>query len=334
MDRVLLVAFSGAQTLDITGPAEVFAAASRQRGEPTYGVVLASSAGRRIRTTCGFDVRTVPLGRMRIRPRDTVLVSGGEEDAIVRAVADKHLLRWLVHASRVARRIGSVCSGAFILAAAGLLDGRRVATHWSACDKLARLRPATRVDRNAIFVRDGRIWTSAGVTTGIDMALAMVEEDFDRALADRIAARLVLYARRPGFQSQFSEALLAQAEAGDPFGAVMAIARTRLRDLDVRRLAKIAGLSERTLHRRCLANMGLTPAKLVERLRVEHARILLATTARPLKAVAHQSGFSTCERMRHAFERELGVKPGDVRLLFGRRPIQSGEAPLVGNATS
>ncbi len=313
MDRVVLVAFPGAQTLDIVGPAEVFASASRQRGEVLYEVILASSAGGTILSSCGFAIGTTGLDRVRVRSRDTVLVSGGEEHAIRPALADAKLLRWLARASSAVRRIGSVCSGAFIAAAAGLLDGRRVATHWSACDRLAKFRPAARVDPNAIFVRDGKVWTSAGVTTGIDMALAMVEEDFDGELANRIAAAAVLPGRRPGFQSQFSELLRAQANASDPLGAVVAKARACLRDLDVPLLASLARLSERTLHRRCRDRLGITPAKLVERLRVEHARTLLTTTSRPMKAIAYESGFSTGERMRRAFDRELGVGPGEVR---------------------
>jgi transcriptional regulator GlxA family with amidase domain len=318
MDRILLVAFSGVQTLDVAGPAEVFATAERQRGTPTYAVILASLAGGTVRTTCGFALETRALEGLRPRPRDTVLVAGGEEVGVRAAVGDTKLVAWIARAARVVRRIGSVCSGAFVLARAGLLDGRRAATHWSSCAQLAAYRPAVDVDRNAIFVRDGHVWTSAGVTTGIDMALAMVEEDFDRSLADRVAARLVLYARRPGFQSQFTEALLAQTQSGDPFGAIVAQARAELRSLDVSRLAKLAGLSGRTLHRRCHDHLGITPAKLVERLRVEHARTLLSTTSRPLKTIAHESGFATSERMGRAFERELGVRPREVRLLFGR----------------
>jgi transcriptional regulator GlxA family with amidase domain len=157
------------------------------------------------------------------------------------------------------------------------------------------------------------------VTTGIDMALAMLEDDHGRAVADRVAAQLVLYVRRPGFQSQFTEALLAQMQTGDPLGDIIARARSRLRSLDVPRLAKLAGLSGRTLHRRCREHLRITPAKLVERLRVEHARTLLSTTERSLKTIAHESGFSSAERMRRAFERELGVRPRDVRVLFGSR---------------
>jgi transcriptional regulator GlxA family with amidase domain len=319
VQRVVLVAFPGLQTLDASGPAEVFACASRLRGEPCYEVVLASSAGGIVGTTCGFELQTRRLDRIRPRRTDTVLVSGGEDRAVRAAVADERLGVWLSRAARVVRRVGSVCSGAFVLARIGLLDGRRAATHWSACDALRAFRPAVTVDRNAIYVREGKVWTSAGVTTGIDMALAMVEEDFDRALADRIAAQLVLYARRPGFQSQFTEELLAQMKAGDPFGAIMARARSQLRALDVPRLAKLAGLSPRTLHRRCLEHLGITPARLVARLRVEHARMLLSTTDRPLKSIAYESGFSNNERMRRAFERELGVRPREVRLLFGER---------------
>jgi transcriptional regulator GlxA family with amidase domain len=317
MPRIILIAFSGAQTLDISGPAEVFSTAGRQRGERLYQVVLATTDGAAVQTTCGFAIGARRLDRIRPRGGDTVLVSGGDREGIRAALADELLARWIRRAAPIVRRIGSVCSGAFVLARAGILDGRRAATHWVGCDELARYRPAVTVDRNAIFVRDGKVWTSAGVTTGIDMALAMVEEDFGRALADRVAARLVLYARRPGFQSQFSDALLAQLESGDPLGAVVARARGQLRSLDVTRLAKLAGLSERTLHRRCREHLRVTPAKLVERLRVEHARTLLATTTRSLKAIAGESGFAGADRMQCAFQRELGMRPRAVRLLFG-----------------
>ena len=317
--RVILVAFDGIQTLDVAGPGEVFGTASRHEPKVSYQVVLAANAGTSIETTCGFRIRAERLERLRLRAADTVIVSGGKDDAIRAALADAKLAAWLVRAAKVVRRIGSVCSGAFLLARAGLLDGRRVATHWAGCERLARFRPALRVDRNAIFVRDGNVWTSAGVTTGIDMALAMLEDDHGRAVADRVAAQLVLYARRPGFQSQFSDALLAQTQASDPLGAIIARARTELRFLDVPRLAKLAGLSGRTLHRRCREHLAITPAKLIERLRVEHARTLLSTTARSLKAIAHESGFATGERMRHAFQRELGMRPREVRLLFGAR---------------
>jgi transcriptional regulator GlxA family with amidase domain len=313
---IVIVAFDGAQTLDVTGPAEVFAAAGRHLGRPVFRVVVASVGGGMIRTTSGIAMRTRDLARVRVSPDDMVVVAGGDEPAIRRAVGDAALRRWVARASAVARRTASVCTGAFVLAAAGLLDGKRATTHWSACERLAALHPRVTVHPNAIFVREGRIWTSAGVTTGIDMALAMVEEDLGRAVADAIAARLVLYLRRPGFQSQFSDALVAQTSSSDPLGAALTWARAHLVDVDVEGLARQAGVSLRTLHRRCLEHVGTTPAKLLDKLRVEHARTLLSTSTLPAKTLAAQCGFGGTARMKRAFERELGVAPREYRLLF------------------
>ena len=212
-----------------------------------------------------------------------------------------------------------MCSGAFVLAQTGVLDGRRAATHWSACSRLARFRPQVEVDANAIFVRDGRVWTSAGVTAGIDMALAMVEEDHGRRVADALAAHLVLYARRPGFQSQFSEDLVAQRAGSDPLAGALAWARANLRaDVTTTVLARRAGMSLRSLHRHCAVELGTTPAKLVEKLRLERARTLLATTSLGTKAVAERAGFGTPGRMARVFKRSLGVSPSDYAVLHGR----------------
>jgi transcriptional regulator GlxA family with amidase domain len=330
--RVIVLAFDDVQTLDATGPAEVFALAERlartRRGHtargrshlppaPGYSVVLASPRGGAVCTTSGLVLATVKLAELSPRASDTVLVAGGEG---VRALlTDAALLRWLVRAARVAR-LGSVCTGAFLLAAAGLLDGERAATHWSACARLRSFRPAVQVDADAIFVRSGRLWTSAGVTTGIDMALAMVEEDAGRALADAVAAELVLYVRRPGFQSQFSAALTAQLDTGDPLAPALRWARAHLRELSVPRLARQAGLSVRTLHRRTHELTGTTPRRLIERLRVEHARTLLCARRPPsLKVLAERAGFESATQMSQAFRRTLGLDPRDVALLFGAR---------------
>jgi transcriptional regulator GlxA family with amidase domain len=316
MTHVVIVAFDGAQTLDVTGPAEVFSAAARHVDRPVFRVSVASTSGGMIRTTSGIAVLSRRLSRVRVGPSDIVIVSGGEEPAIVRAVGDSRLLRWIVRAQPIVRRMASVCSGSFILARAGILDGKRATTHWSACDRLEALFPSVTVDRNAIFVREGRVWTSAGVTTGIDMALTMVEEDLGRAVADAVAARLVLYVRRPGFQSQFSDALVAQTSSSDPLGPALAWARGNLGEVDVEHLARRACLSLRTLHRRCRDHAGTTPAKLLDKLRVEHARTLLATSTLPAKTLAAQCGFGNADRMRRAFERELGIAPREYRLLF------------------
>jgi transcriptional regulator GlxA family with amidase domain len=312
--RVLLVGFDGADGLDLFGPAEAFFGANRRLGTPVYSVIVASVGGGTIALTSGISVAARDLATLRPQADDTVLVAGGADRAMDVAASDPALIRWLLRAGQVVRRIGSVCDGAFIVARTGILDGRRVATHWSSCDRLARTYPQVDVDPEAIFVRDGHVWTSAGVTTGIDMALAMVEEDHGRRLADRIAAHLVVYARRPGFQSQFSEELVAQTSASDPFGPVVAWLRANLRgSLDVARLARRAGMSVRSLHRHCLEQLDTTPAKLVEKLRVERARTLLATTQLGTKAIAARCGFGTAPRMTRAFERALGVAPAAYR---------------------
>ena len=332
--RVVIVAFEDVQTLDVTGPAEVFASVERRIGAPHYRVVLASVGGGPRRTSSGISVDTADLRALRPRPTDVVVVAGGEEPAIRAAIAEAALRRWLVRALPVVRRMTSVCSGAFVLAAAGLLDGKRATTHWSACDRLAQAFPRVEVDRNAIFIEQGRIWTSAGVTTGIDMALAIVEQDLGRAVADAVAANLVLYVRRPGFQSQFSDALVAQTSASDPLGPAIAWARANLGAADVGALARCAGLSVRTLHRRCRELLGTTPAKLLDKLRVEHARALMAApgpggrvparsssaAAPPLvKTLAAHSGFGNAARMKRAFVRELGIAPRDYRMLHAVR---------------
>ncbi|MEY4582039.1 MAG: hypothetical protein RL701_6742, partial [Pseudomonadota bacterium] len=306
MTRVIVVVFDGVQTLDATGPAEVFASV-RRHGEPAYQVEFAAVGGGERVTSSTLQIRTKDLLRLRLREDDTVLVAGADDSAIRLAMADEQLLRFLQRAARTVARMASVCSGAFVLAAAGLLDGKRAATHWVGCQQLAALFPRVDVDPNAIFVRDGATWTSAGVTTGIDMALAMVEEDFDRATADAIAALLVLYVRRPGYQSQFSQTLIAQTVDGDSLGPALSWARANLGQADVETVARHAGLSVRTLHRRCLEQLGTTPAKIIDKLRIEHARTLLTTSTLPMKLLAEQCGFGNPTRMQRSFQRELGM---------------------------
>jgi transcriptional regulator GlxA family with amidase domain len=313
--RVIIVAFEGVQTLDVTGPAEVFAVAARVASRPLYQVEVASVGGGTRTTSAGMTIGTRDLRRVRPRVDDIVVVAGGGDVSIRAAMADGALLRWLIRAHAAVAVTASVCSGAFVLAAAGLLDGKRAATHWSACEILGRAFPRVRVDKNAIFVHDGSIWTSAGVTTGIDMALALVEKDHGRALADSVAARLVLYVRRPGFQSQFSSTLVAQTTPDDGLSSAVAWARSHLGEADVESLAKKAGMSLRTLHRRCLEALGTTPARLVDKLRVEHARALLQARPMAFKELAIECGFGSVARLNRAFGRELGMTPRDYRAL-------------------
>ena len=317
--RIVLVGFDGAQGLDVFGPAEVFAAANRSLGRSEYRVVFSSIGGGRVRATSGIELRARPLERIVPQRDDTVLVVGGETQAIRKALASAPLRRWLTRAARSVRRLGSVCSGAFVLAAAGLLDGRRAATHWSVCRELALFRPQVSVDADAIFVQDGKLWTSAGVTSGIDMALALVEEDCGRQIADSAAGRLVVYARRPGFQAQFSETLLAQRGASDSWARGLALIRaTPTAKVTVIELAHAVGMSVRSLHRHCKQEFGSTPAKLIERLRTENARLLLTTTPLEAKLVAARSGFENSARMARAFQRTLGMSPRAYRALFAR----------------
>jgi transcriptional regulator GlxA family with amidase domain len=315
MSRVLVIVFDGVQTLDATGPAEVFAAAGRIRGRPMYDMVYASIGGSRLVTSSDLTIHTRDLRNIKPAATDTVVVAGGDDAPVIAACADRALLAWIRRAAPIVERMTSVCSGAFVLAAAGLLDGKRATTHWIACERLAKLFPNVTVDGNAIFIRDGAVWTSAGVTTGIDMALAMVEDDHGRELADAVAARLVLYVRRPGFQSQFSDALVAQTAKSDPLGPAITWARAHLDDVDVEAFAKHAGLSVRTLHRRCLDTLATTPAKLLDKLRVEHARTLLTTSDLAVKTLAARCGFGNAVRMKRAFERELGIGPREYRVM-------------------
>ena len=314
--RVLLVVFPGFQLLDATGPAS---ALGGERARLGYRIEMVSSAGGLVESACGVCIESRRFAEALAEgPVDTMLVAGGERDALAAAISDADLRSALAEGAATAKRFGSVCSGVFLLAACGLIKGRRVATHWEAAADLARLFPDIEVDAEALFVRDGRLWTSAGVSTGIDMTLALVEEDHGAEIANLVAQRLVLYARRPGQQSQFSPLLKAQRRADAPFQALIAWMRDNLSEpLDAPRLASKAGLSERSFYRRFTEAMGEPPARHVERLRLDAARVLLEKPL-SLKEIAAQVGFGSAARMTAAFERRLGVAPSLYRQLHAR----------------
>ncbi len=235
-----------------------------------YGIKLASSSGGPVESSSGIAVETQRVGEVSSRAVDSLLVAGAEREPLRQAMVDKAIRAALPRIARKARRFGSVCTGAFILAAIGLIGDRRVTTHWDGCASLAEAFPAVSVDPDALYVEDGQLWTSAGVTTGIDMALAMVARDLGAAIAGEVAKRLVLYARRPGFQSQFSPLLRAQARADNPFAELIGWIQANLdASLDVATLAARAGLSERTFHRRFATATGETPARFVEKARLD-----------------------------------------------------------------
>ena len=311
---VLLVLFDGVQSLDVTGPLEVFTGAE-QHTPGTYHVRTASLEGGPVRTSSGLAL--VPDGALTAMPDpDTLLVPGGQGTR----GPDPRLTDWLrAHGPR-ARRLVSVCTGAILLAAAGLLDGRRATTHWAYCDKLARDHPAVTVDPEPIYVRDGYIATSAGVTSGIDLALALVEEDLDREVALTVARHLVVFLRRPGNQAQFSAQLAAQTARRDPLREVQRwITEHPAGDLTVESLAARARLSPRHFARAFREETGTTPGRYVDRVRLEHARRLLEDTCDGVEEISRASGYGTPEAMRRAFVRALGTAPAEYRRRF--RPV-------------
>ncbi|MEO4001414.1 helix-turn-helix domain-containing protein [Mesorhizobium sp. CAU 1732] len=313
MHHVAFIVYPGFELLDVSGPASVFSGANRalsQRGKPAfYTVLLASAQGGSVESSSGVTLETRPIADLRPVDARTVLVAGAEREPVMRAAEDSALLEALPRLAGEAERFGSICTGGFVLAGLGLFDGRRVATHWDSCEPLAKTFPKAAVDPEALYVVDGRLWTSAGVTTGIDMALAMVAQDHDASIAGEVAKRLVLYARRPGYQSQFSPVLKAQVKGDSPFADLIGWMQANLdAPLDVPSLAERAGLSERTFHRKFVAAIGETPARFVEAARLDAARMLLSRGL-SLKSVATQVGLFPPTRLAEAFERCFGVAP-------------------------
>ena len=301
--------------LDVTGPLQVFATANDVVGGPipAYALRVVSQAGGAVASSSGIGLLadTLPPHEAAL---DTLIVAGGP--GVEAAAADAALVVWVHARALQARRFASVCTGAILLATSGVLDGRRAATHWSLCAELARRFPAVQVESDPIFVHDGPAWTSAGVTAGIDLALALVEEDLGRSVALAVARYLVVFLKRPGGQAQFS-ATLALQEA-DRFEALHGWITAHLADdLSLPVLARQAGMSERSFSRHYLGATGQSPARAVERLRVEAARILLADTSVAVKRVAQRCGFGSEETMRRSFLRLLAVTPQDYRGRFG-----------------
>jgi len=320
---VVIVIYPGVQSLDLTGPLEVFAAAQRlieheRPADPGYAITVASAAGEPLRSSSGLtitpDCALAEVGE----DLDTLIVAGGAGRSVLRE--EDAILAWLRERSPSTRRTASVCTGAFLLAGAGLLDGRRASTHWAHAAALQRRYPRVLVEADPIYLRDGPIWTSAGVTAGMDLALAMVEEDVDRELALAIARHLVLFLRRPGNQSQFSATLMAQQPAREPLREIQ---RLILEDIagehSVEALAARAHMSPRHLARTFRAETGVTPARYVERVRLEAARRRLEESGEPVGAVALACGFGTAETMRRVFLRVLDVGPAEYRRRFHSR---------------
>jgi len=300
--------FPDFQLLDAAGPIAAFEIAGLY-GQGAYTLhVLAMEAGR-VRSSSGATLEAEALADA--PPLDTLVVAGGQgtrDTDILTALADP--VRRLAHSTR---RITSVCSGAFILAEAGLLDGRRATTHWSRTSGFGQRYPRVRLEPDRIYIKDGSVWTSAGITAGIDLALALIAEDLGEDIARRTAQQLVVYHRRPGGQSQFS-ALLEMDRPEGRFGGLMGWMRERLHEpLNVERLADRAAMSPRNFARAFAAETGVTPARAVERLRVEAARERIEAGPEPIEAIAQAAGFGEPERMRRAFLRAFGQPPQALR---------------------
>lgn len=314
---VVLLAYDGMNLLDLAGPLQALTTANRSAapgGPARYDTIVASEQGGQVVTGSGLPVVTVPVSSLATTPIDTLIAPGGcpgEEYQVNPGLRD-----FIVSRARSVRRLCSVCTGAFLLAAAGQLDGRRVATHWAWLDKLKARHPALDVDPDSIFVRDGNLWTSAGVSSGIDLTLALIEQDYGPRVAIDAARQMVVFMKRAGGQSQFSVPLAMQTRDRTFVELHAWIAANLTADLSVARLAERANMAPRTFARAYAAKMGRTPAKTVEMMRLEAARRAVEETDLPLKSVAVQSGYGDEQKLRRAFQRHLGTNPVTHRSRF------------------
>lgn len=316
--RIAFLVFPGVQMLDLAGPMDVFQEASRVSGQPdAYQFELVALEDKPVRASNGMLFQPTATIDTLDRALDTLLVTGSH--GVLELAANARLMQWLQRQAGVVRRFGSVCSGAWLLAHAGLLDGRRVTTHWNMSRQLAQRFGRVQVEHDQIYIRDGKLYTSAGVTAGMDLALCMVEEDLGRDLALAVARELVMFIKRPGGQAQFSAHLAAQAAQRSPIRQVQQWVLDNLeQDLSVDQLAAQAGMSVRNFSRAFKSDTGETPADFVEAARLDAARRMLEETASPLKRVAARSGFHDQNGLRRAFVRRLGVTPGDYRSRFAK----------------
>jgi transcriptional regulator GlxA family with amidase domain len=317
--RVVFAVYDGVNILNLAGPLGAFTIASRlsaERESPLYHCMVVSARGGRVRTGDGVSVHTEPASALRNRAIDTLIVPGAWRERDI--TRDRALVNWARKRAASCRRLVAQCSGAFLLAEAGLLDGRRVTTHWGIATRLAQRYPTLNVEVDPIYIRDGRTWSSAGMTAGIDLALALIEDDLGREAALNVARFLVVYLKRSGGQSQYSALLTAQTD-DDPDGFAgleQWIAEHPGEDLRVEALAARVNMSPRNFARVYATRRGRTPAKSVEAIRVDAARRRLEESAEQIEIIARRCGFGTEEQMRCAFVRNLGIPPREYRKRF------------------
>ncbi len=315
--NVCIVIYPGVASYDVAGPVQ----ALRATGLGTYAVTLASVGGGLVGSDCpGVEFGSVPAASV-ADPIHTLIIPGG--NAALEAIEDPALVGWVGELARRASRLACVCTGAFLAAKADVLAAGRAATHWRYCDELERRFPHIKADRDQIWIKDGRVWTSAGISAGVDLTLALIEEDLGIEVALEAARELVVFFKRPGGQSQFSTLLSGQiADAGGPLRKLLGwIADNLAADLRAETLAEKAGMSLRTLARTCVSSTGMAPARLVESLRVQAAREAIEKSGTRLETIAVRYGFGDLQRMRRAFVRHLRATPNEIRSRFGRTPV-------------
>jgi len=321
--KIAIVGYTGVQSLDLAGPFEVFAMANRFGGAAYYEPILTSPEGGMI--TCNSGIQFAGAVALADLPAalDTIIIAGGDEPGL-RSMRDGPVIKWLNNRTHSTRRIGSVCSGAFVLAAAGVLDGRRATTHWEVCDQMRAFRPAIQLEPDAIFVADPPFFTSAGVTAGIDLCLSFVEADCGPEIALAVARNLVLFMRRPGGQTQYSASLNVQTAATPRLRTLIAAVNADPSgDLSLPQLAERAGMTERTFSRVFLKETSVTPAAFVEMARLNRAKAFLETSDWPLARVAERAGFGSLDALHRAFQKRFSATPGDYRDRFGRAPTSA-----------
>jgi transcriptional regulator GlxA family with amidase domain len=331
---VVFAAYEGIRLLDLTGPLDAFALANDvAKGPAPYTLRTVSVNGGPVRTSSGLVVSTEPLSALDGAAIDTLIVAGGaaafRANSSAEAVhawlrSQSPLLEWIGRRGAQVRRLCSVCTGTFLLAEAGMLNGRSVATHWAAARLLANCFPGLRVEPDLIFGRDGTIWTSAGVTAGIDLAVSLIEDDLGGDYARQVARLMVVFPTRPGGQSQYTVPFSAQFSDRDDFSVLHTwMAENIMQDFGIEELAARVGMSRRTFLRAYAAATGRTPAKTIETMRIDTARFALEATSKTLKQIARETGFGDEDRMRRAFLRRIGTSPSAYRARFSLRAIAS-----------